>query len=128
MQANRFQKVEEVLRSRRAELIANLVRREDIQIEQAPDALDAVQNLMQREFAVDQIDRDSRLLRQIEQALTRISSGTYGICGNCEEDISAKRLLAVPWASLCIDCQNEADELRNPAHGHSLKEFEAAAA
>lgn len=128
MQANRFQKVEEILRSRRDELISNLVRREGIHIEHAPDALDAVQNLMQREFAVDQIDRDSRMLRQIDEALKHISSGTYGICANCEEDISAKRLLAVPWASLCIHCQNEADQSRYPVHDHRLADFEAAAA
>lgn len=112
MPTNRFKHVEEVLQSRRVELISNLERRDGIQIEQAPDALDAVQNLMQREFAVDQMDRESRLLRQIDEALARIAGGTYGTCAHCEEDISPKRLVAIPWASLCIRCQNNADRDR----------------
>lgn len=109
MPTNRFRHAEEYLRARRNELISNLERRDGIQIEQAPDALDAVQNLMQREFAVDQIDRDSRLLRQIDDALGRIAGGTYGTCAHCEEEIGPKRLSAIPWASLCIRCQTNAD-------------------
>ncbi len=109
MPTNRFTRVEEILQTRRVELISNLERRDGIQIEQAPDALDAVQNLMQREFAVDQMDRESRLLRQIDEALARISGGTYGTCAHCDEDISPKRLVAIPWASLCIRCQTNAD-------------------
>ncbi len=109
MATDRFTQVEKVLKARRDELISNLERRDGIQIEQAPDALDAVQNLMMREFAVDQIDRESRLLRQIEDALARIARGAYGTCAHCEEDISPKRLAAVPWASLCIHCQHKAD-------------------
>lgn len=128
MPTNRFQKVEQILRGRREELMARLERREEIQIEHAPDALDAVQNLMQREFAVDQIDRDSRLLRQIEEALARISEGTYGTCSHCEEEISAKRLAAIPWAALCIGCQSRADLERGSVRSEGFAPLEFAAA
>ena len=50
---------------------------------------------------------DVSLLRQIQEALTRIEDQTYGICQDCQTPISAKRLEAVPWASYCIRCQDQ---------------------
>lgn len=43
-------------------------------------------------------------LRQIENALQRIETGKYGKCESCGEEISIKRLKAVPQANLCIKC------------------------
>jgi DnaK suppressor protein len=48
---------------------------------------------------------DIKLLREVEEALARVEQETYGICQDCEEPISAKRLAAVPWARYCIACQ-----------------------
>ena len=42
--------------------------------------------------------------KQTMQALNRIEEGTYGVCTNCREEISAGRLEALPAAALCIDC------------------------
>ena len=53
-------------------------------------------------------------MRSVRQALSRIDEGTYGICLNCEEEISAKRLKALPWTPLCINCQQQADDNREP--------------
>ena len=39
----------------------------------------------------------------------RIDEGNFGVCLHCEEDISPKRLAAVPWAPYCIQCQEQAD-------------------
>lgn len=50
---------------------------------------------------------DVSLLRQIQEALTRIEDQTYGICQECETPISAKRLEAVPWANYCLHCQDQ---------------------
>ena len=50
---------------------------------------------------------DAKLLRAIEAAIERIENGTYGICTNCEEDISLARLKAVPWTSVCIACKEK---------------------
>ena len=46
-------------------------------------------------------------LRQIERALKEIDAGTYGICGDCEELIAEKRLLANPYVAMCISCAEE---------------------
>lgn len=48
---------------------------------------------------------DIKLLREVQAALRRMEQGTYGVCYECEEPISGKRLDAVPWAKYCVSCQ-----------------------
>ena len=67
---------------------------------------------------------DMKLLREIGDALHRIEQGTYGVCAECEEPISAKRLDAVPWARYCVTCQ-EAIAARIAA-GDLVDEYEEA--
>lgn len=50
-----------------------------------------------------------RQLDQVNAALARIESGTYGICSNCGKRISPARLEARPASTLCIDCQQKQD-------------------
>lgn len=52
-------------------------------------------------------ETDARLLAAIDQALTRIDAGTYGVCVNCGAQIAPERLEAMPWATLCIDCKRK---------------------
>jgi DnaK suppressor protein len=49
------------------------------------------------------------MFTNVRAALGRIAHGTYGKCLDCDEEISHKRLTAVPWATLCIVCQESAD-------------------
>jgi len=51
---------------------------------------------------------DGRLLRAIEEALARISQGTYGVCEVCKQPISKARLEAVPWARHCKEREHSA--------------------
>jgi DnaK suppressor protein len=97
------------LRTKQMQLSRSLHKRDDIVIEKASDALDQVQLMGDRELAIRNLDRDSSALRQIHRALSRIANGTYGVCLNCEEDISQKRMAAVPWAAFCIKCQEKVD-------------------
>ncbi len=50
-------------------------------------------------------------LREIDEAVRKIDSGTYGICEECAEEISEKRLRIMPAANLCIDCQENKEKL-----------------
>jgi RNA polymerase-binding protein DksA len=50
-----------------------------------------------------------RLLTQVDEALARMDDGTYGKCTNCGRPIAQARLMALPWASLCIDCQGKSE-------------------
>src|SRR5580700_5001762 len=91
-------------------VLARMVRNRDgIAIEASPDALDAVQQATDRELAIRNLDRDFALLRNVRAALRRIDDGSYGVCLHCEEDISPRRLAALPWAGFCIQCQEIAD-------------------
>jgi DnaK suppressor protein len=104
-----LEKFKTYLEGRRAELGGALRNREDIAIEKTPDALDEVQLAGERELAIRNLDRESNLLRQVRGALARIADGSYGICMHCEEEISQKRLNAVPQTAFCIKCQEAAD-------------------
>ncbi len=48
-------------------------------------------------------------VREIDAAINRIADGTYGICENCGARIPTKRLYALPWTRLCLDCSEEKD-------------------
>jgi len=52
---------------------------------------------------------DGKLLRAIEDALTRIRQEKFGICEECGQPISKARLAAVPWARRCRDCKERQD-------------------
>src|SRR5512138_863816 len=102
-------KYKQMLETKQAELAQVLRNREAITIEKSPDALDEVQHAAERELAIRNLDRESNLLRNVRAALRRIDDGSYGVCVHCEEDISPKRLNAVPWTPFCIQCQEAAD-------------------
>ena len=109
MTKTELNKYKEILETKQAELAKVLRNRDGITIEKSPDALDEVQNAAERELAIRNLDRESQLLRSVRAALARIRDGNFGVCLHCEEDISPKRLNAVPWAGYCIQCQEIAD-------------------
>lgn len=109
MTNEQIEKFKQALENKVAELSNSRDRREEIQIERAPDSLDDLQNMMQRDLAVAQLNRDAKHLRELTAALDRIGHDTYGICVHCEEEINPRRLNAVPWAAFCIKCQERYD-------------------
>jgi DnaK suppressor protein len=98
-----------ILEGKEAELDRLLRKREGIEIEKSADEMDQIQYATERDMAIGNVDRDSRLLRQVRAALRRIHDGSFGTCPECESAISSKRLAAVPWAQYCIRCQETAD-------------------
>jgi DnaK suppressor protein len=109
MTKSELSRFKRVLEARQSELARVLRNREGIAIEKSPDALDEVQHAAERELAIRNLDRESHLLRNVRGALQRMDDGSYGTCLHCEEEISPKRLEAVPWAAYCIRCQEMAD-------------------
>jgi RNA polymerase-binding transcription factor DksA len=53
------------------------------------------------------------MLQSLDAASHRLEDGSYGLCLNCEEEISGKRLQAVPWTSFCLHCQEKVDQRQN---------------
>lgn len=115
MTKTELNKFRNTLETKQRELIHFVSNREGIAIEKSPDALDEVQHAAERELAIRNLDRESNLLRNVRGALHRIGDGSFGTCMHCEEDISPKRLAAVPWTAYCIQCQELADQ--NKANG-----------
>lgn len=63
---------------------------------------------IQNDEVVDQLDDLERAeLTKIDAALQRIEAGTYGTCTECGESIGEKRLKAVPFATICMNCIEE---------------------
>jgi DnaK suppressor protein len=113
---NAFRKV---LESRQAEL-GNSGNRDALAIDTSADELDRIQHAADRDMAIGNLERHSSRLLEVRAALRRMDSGTFGICGGCEENINPKRLAAIPWASLCIVCQEAADRERQ-APGNEIE-------
>lgn len=112
-----------ILEERQAELAGVLRNRDAITIEKSPDALDEVQNAAERELAIRNLDRESNLLRNVRAALRRIEDGSFGVCVHCEEEISPKRIAAVPWTPFCIACQEQADRAAEEGNAETLEEL-----
>lgn len=110
---NKFKKI---LEDKQDELERIVRNRDAITIEKSADALDEVQHASERELAIRNLDRESNLLRNVRSALRRIDDESFGVCLHCEEDISPKRLNAVPWAPFCIHCQEQADRNRTESN------------
>jgi DnaK suppressor protein len=74
------------------------------------DIADKAANSYTKEFLFHQSDDNRRILQLIEDALTRIKSGEFGLCVACQEEVQQKRLEAVPWARHCIECQEKQEQ------------------
>ena len=58
-----------------------------------------------RDFSLGRATEEQKLLYVIDEAMKRIEDGTYGNCTQCNKPISKKRLTALPYTDLCIECQ-----------------------
>ena len=109
MKESELNRYEALLTAKRDEIAGKPRRREDLWIVQSNEQIETVQLAGEREFAVRTLERETKVRTQIEAALRRIDDGEFGICLDCEEPISPKRLAAVPWASYCLKCQEGHD-------------------
>jgi len=75
--------------------------------ENFPDPTDRATLESDRNFTLRIRDRERRLIAKIRNALDRLDMGTFGICEECGEDISDKRLKARPVTTLCINCKKK---------------------
>jgi DnaK suppressor protein len=113
-------KSQEVRSSMSAQKAAQVVARLDI----PSDEGDLSQQSHEEWIFLNRNTIDMKLLREIAGALHRMDTGQYGVCLECEESISAKRLDAVPWARYCVACQEKI--AAGIASGDRVEEFEAA--
>jgi DnaK suppressor protein len=95
---------------------------DSIRVQQLADPIDMTKEAVDRDIAVQILDRETALIRRLRSAIDRIDDGSYGICPECEEEIARKRLKAIPWAELCISCQERVDVSKPLRQGRAVFE------
>lgn len=71
---------------------------------------DVATDSFDREFSLGiAMNVQQKILYAIEEALKRIEDKTFGICLECEKPIAKQRLMAMPYAGLCVECQSKED-------------------
>jgi DnaK suppressor protein len=113
-------KAEEVRRSMSAQKAAQVVARLDC----PSDEGDLSQQHHEEWIFLNRNTIDMKLLREVSDALQRLAHGHYGVCMECEEPISVKRLEAVPWARYCVKCQERI--AARIAQGEQVDEYQEA--
>jgi DnaK suppressor protein len=93
-----------------------------LQKEDMIDETDMTSCEMEQAMRIRLRNREALFLKKIDEALSRISEGTFGDCVSCSEEIDPKRLEARPTATHCVHCKEEA-ERREHVHidGHQSK-------
>ena len=98
----------DLLRTKQAEF-ENVRGLDGIAIERSADVLEEADYKSARELAIAGLNRQSLIRRSVASALLRIQDGSFGTCVHCGGEIGSRRLQAVPWAPLCVVCQEAAD-------------------
>ena len=75
----------------------------------AQDLVDKAETSYTKEFLLSLSDSDREQLLLVDEALKRLEHGEFGVCQLCQQEISCKRLGAVPWTPFCINCQEKAE-------------------
>ncbi len=90
------------------------------------DDLDVARSQADVEMHASLIERSEDLLKAIDEALSRLEEGSYGICEGCGSEIPLERLKALPFAFYCVDCQqkNESGRERGTISESFLRRWE----
>ena len=119
MEEKKLQKFRQRLTEEYQNLIRSINRNrlaeEEIRLENTEDEGDLAAISHNKELLYNLHETDFQRLKSIQEALKRMDRGEYGECIRCGEDINEKRLMAVPWATQCIQCQEEAEKENAPS-------------
>ena len=105
------------LRDETYERVRELRHEQQDDTELAPgDEMDRARATVDVETHASLIARAEERLRYIDEALGRVDTDRYGICAGCREPIGVERLVALPFAVFCIECQQKRSRV---GHGWS---------
>ena len=119
MERGRYEELKSILEDRRREIVNQVQERmRDVRAEGAGatvqgvlDAAESSEADIQDEIEFAPIQMKAETLNKIDEARRRLDEGSYGYCFECGEEISERRLRALPFAVRCKDCE-EAREVR----------------
>ena len=106
------EKKEEILRNAKKTLNEDMT----LDVDDLPDEMDLASSEYLQSFQFRLRGREKTFLKKIDHAMAKIDAGTFGICEECEEPISMKRLEARPETTLCIRCKED-QERNEKAYG-----------
>jgi DnaK suppressor protein len=106
----------------RSALAGDLSLLKELRSESPGDVIDAAYDSAQDEISSQLAEVESRELANIENALERMKAGKYGQCEVCGGRIPLARLNALPYATMCIDCQRDLE--RSGGSGSSYRAYD----
>ena len=126
--ARRYDELKHIHEERRREIVSEVqekmrdVREEGASGEGAGvlDAAETSEADIQDDIEFALIQMKTETLHKIEEALARHADGTYGFCFECGDEISERRLRALPFAARCKECE-EARELAEQRERHQVR-------
>ena len=113
MNRDRYAELKRILEERRREIMSEVQDKiRDVRTEGANstthgvlDAAETSEADIQDDIEFALIQMKAETLHKIEEALRRLDEGTFGYCFECGEEISERRLRALPFALRCKDCE-----------------------
>jgi DnaK suppressor protein len=109
----------------RKALAGDLSSLKELRQQASGDVMDAAMDSAQDEISSQLAEVESRELSHIEVALERMREGNYGQCDGCDQGIPLARLQALPYATMCIGCQREAEKGGEPSGNGRSRSFDA---
>ncbi|MBK6846903.1 MAG: TraR/DksA C4-type zinc finger protein [Proteobacteria bacterium] len=105
----------DLLEEKKAALLQNAQRtlHEDMALDSAdlPDEMDLASSEYLQSFTFRLRGREKTFLKKIDHALAKLDGGSFGVCEECSEEISLKRLDARPETALCIRCKEDQEKV-----------------
>ena len=95
----------------------SLTEEQQRRFESAMDSGDQALLDLEREMGISLQEKRNRERQMIDEALVSLEEGTYGICVECNTEISEKRLAVMPFARLCVECQEKIELLEKIERG-----------
>ncbi len=115
MTKQQLKKFRELLEAKRAEIIkkAQQTLDEDMTLDanDLPDEMDLASSEYLQSFTFRLRGREKVFLGKIQKAIEKIDDGSFGVCDDCGEKISIKRLEARPETTLCIRCKEDQERV-----------------
>jgi DnaK suppressor protein len=113
---NGLENYRKLLLTKRSDLLSSSRAKLDLLVGPGGAAPEDLAPVFHDQFIALSINRlDHLQLKLIDAALSRMDSKNYGVCQDCGEAISPRRLEAIPWADRCIGCQERAGSTRDVA-------------
>ena len=111
MKTTELKRFKTILESKRAALVANAqamtAENMTLDVNDLPDEMDLASSEGLQSFEFRLRGREKTFLDKIDKALQKIVAGEFGVCEECGEEISVKRLEARPETTLCIRCKED---------------------